>query len=182
MGTLSGVTSIIGNVNVPTGSSITGTDTGSVYAPGSVVQVKNAFTNQTYTTTSTTFQMTLSVTFDNPITSGNKVFVMSSFTASRGTFNSNWGGRVTIYRNSTNLGADFNLPNNSAGGIASSDLAGTALQTIHIIDTPDTTTPTYYLAHAEMLTGSTTVQIGGNRSTTSYGNTGTMITIMEIAQ
>ena len=38
MGILSGVSSIVGNVNVPSGSSITGTDTGSVYAPGSVLQ------------------------------------------------------------------------------------------------------------------------------------------------
>jgi len=45
MGILSGVTSIIGNVNVPSGSSIAGTDTSSVYAPGGVIQVVSSFAN-----------------------------------------------------------------------------------------------------------------------------------------
>jgi len=33
---------------------------------------------------------------------------------------------------------------------------------------------------ADTSNGSSTVQIGGNRNNTNYGNTGTMLTIMEV--
>lgn len=183
--TINGTTGIV-SANIADGTIsandlASGAITSAALPAGSVIQVKHTQSSQTWTTTSTTFQMTHSATFDNPVTLGNKVLIIASFTASRGTTSSNWGGRVTIYRNSTNLGDAFSLANYSAGGIAThSDTAGVN-QIINLLDTPDTTTPTYYIAHAEMLTGSTACQIGSNRSTTNYGNTGTMLTLMEIA-
>ena len=150
---------------------------------GTVIQVKHAYHGVNTTSSSTSFISVLTVQFDNNLQTNSKVLISAHFGATRGTYNSNWGARITFYRDSTNLGEDFNLANNSFGGIMSQDntaIAATSMQ--HLDTTPGTGRPVYSLRHGGNLPNDTlTVQIGGNRSNTTYGNTGTMLTIMEIA-
>ena len=149
---------------------------------GSIIQVKHAFHGTNTVSTSTDFVSVLTVQFDNDLQTNSDVLVSASFGATRGTYNSNWGARVTLYRDSTNLGTAYNLDNNSAGGIMSQDntaIGAASMQ--HLDTTPGTGRPVYSLRHGGNLPNDTlAVQIGGNRTTTSYGNTGTMLTIMEI--
>ena len=149
---------------------------------GSIIQVKHAFHGINTVSTSTDFVSVLTVQFDNDLQTNSDVLVSAHFTATRGTFNANWGARITFYRDSTNLGTDFNLANNSAGAIMSQPqdpIGNTSMQ--HLDTTPGTGRPIYSLRHGGMLPNDTTaIQIGGNRSNTTYGNTGTMLTIMEV--
>ena len=149
---------------------------------GSVIQVKHAYQGTNSTAASTAFVSVLTAQFDNNLQTNSKVLISAHFGATRGTYNSNWGARITFFRDSTNLGEDFNLANNSFGGIMSQDntaIAATSMQ--HLDTTPGTGRPVYSLRHGGNLPNDTlTVQIGGNRNTTTYGNTGTMLTIMEI--
>ena len=149
---------------------------------GSVIQVKHAYQGTNSTAASTAFVSVLTAQFDNNLQTNSKVLISAHFGATRGTYNSNWGARITFFRDSTNLGEDFNLANNSFGGIMSQDntaIAATSVQ--HLDTTPGTGRPVYSLRHGGNLPNDTlTVQIGGNRNTTTYGNTGTMLTIMEI--
>ena len=149
---------------------------------GSVIQVKHAFHGIKTTSTSTDFVSVLTVQFDNDLQTNSDVLVSAHFGATRGTYNSNWGARVTFYRDSTNLGTAFNLANNSAGAIMSQDntaIGATSMQ--HLDTTPGTGRPIYSLRHGGNLPNDTlAVQIGGNRNNTTYGNTGTMLTIMEV--
>ena len=150
---------------------------------GTVLQVKHAYIGTNNTAASTAFVSVLTVQFDNNLQTNSKVLISAHFGATRGTYNSNWGARITFFRDSTNLGEDFNLANNSFGGIMSQDntaISSTSMQ--HLDTTPGTGRPVYSLRHGGNLPNDTlTVQMGGNRNTTNYGNTGTMLTIMEIA-
>ena len=148
---------------------------------GSVIQVKHAYHGVNTTASGNNFSSVLTVQFDNDLQTNSKVLVNAHFSATRGTYNSNWGGRVTFYRDTTNLGDDFSLANTSAGGIMSQDnsaISATSMQ--HLDTSPGTGRPVYKLMQADTSAGSSTVQIGGNRNNTNYGNTGTMLTIMEI--
>ena len=149
---------------------------------GSIIQVKHAFHGINTVSSSTDFVSVLTVQFDNDLQTNSDVLVSAHFTATRGTFNANWGARITFYRDSTNLGTAFNLANNSAGAIMSQPqdpIGNTSMQ--HLDTTPGTGRPIYSLRHGGMLPNDTTaIQIGGNRSNTTYGNTGTMLTIMEV--
>ena len=149
---------------------------------GSIIQVKHAFHGTNTVSTSTDFVSVLTVQFDNDLQTNSDVLVSAHFGATRGSFNANWGARITFYRDSTNLGTDFNLANNSAGAIMSQPqdpIGNTSMQ--HLDTTPGTGRPIYSLRHGGMLPNDTTaIQIGGNRSNTTYGNTGTMLTIMEV--
>ena len=149
---------------------------------GSIIQVKHAFHGINTVSTSTDFVSVLTVQFDNDLQTNSDVLVSAHFGATRGSFNANWGARITFYRDSTNLGTDFNLANNSAGAIMSQPqdpIGNTSMQ--HLDTTPGTGRPIYSLRHGGMLPNDTTaIQIGGNRSNTTYGNTGTMLTIMEV--
>ena len=148
---------------------------------GVPVQIKHAFHGVNTTQTGASFASVLEVQFDNDLQANSQVMIWASYSATRGTYNSNWGGRVTIYRDSTNLGTAFNLSNNSAGGIMSQDGTPMPSDSISHLDTsPGTGRPTYKLMQADTVGGGSTVQVGGNRNTTNYGNTGTMLTIMEI--
>ena len=149
---------------------------------GSIIQVKHSFHGINTVSTSTDFVSVLPVQFDNDLQTNSDVLVSAHFTATRGTFNANWGARITFYRDSTNLGTDFNLANNSAGAIFSQPqdaIGATSMQ--HLDTTPGTGRPIYSLRHGGNLPNDTlAVQIGGNRNNTTYGNTGTMLTIMEV--
>ena len=150
---------------------------------GTVLQVKHAYHGINTVSNSVTFVSVLTVQFDNNLQTNSKVLVSSHFSATRATFNSNWGARVTFYRDSTNIGEDFNLANNSFGGIMSQDnsaIGATSMQ--HLDISPGTGRLIYSLRHGGNLPNDTlAVQIGGNRNNTTYGNVGTMLTIMEIA-
>ena len=149
---------------------------------GSIIQVKHAFHGINTVSTSTDFVSVLTVQFDNDLQTNSDVLVSAHFGATRGTYNSNWGARITFYRDSTNLGTDFNLANNSAGAIMSQPqdpIGNTSMQ--HLDTTPGTGRPIFSLRHGGNLPNDTlAVQIGGNRNNTSYGNTGSMLTIMEV--
>ena len=148
---------------------------------GVPVQIKHAFHGINSTTSGSSFADVLTAQFDNDLQAGSSVMIWASYSATRATYNSNWGGRVTIFRDSTNLGDAFNLASGSAGGIMSQDGTPMPSDSISILDTsPGTGRPIYKLSHADTTSGSSVVQMGGNRSTTNYGNTGTMLTIMEI--
>jgi hypothetical protein len=168
--------------NLAQGSSFLTSVATSNMPAGSIIQVKHAFHGTNTVSTSTDFVSVLTVQFDNDLQTNSDVLVSASFGATRGTYNSNWGARVTLYRDSTNLGTAYNLANNSAGGIMSQDntaIGAASMQ--HLDTTPGTGRPVYSLRHGGNLPNDTlAVQIGGNRTTTSYGNTGTMLTIMEI--
>tara|TARA_B100000085_G_scaffold283478_1_gene314219 strand:- start:822 stop:1370 length:549 start_codon:yes stop_codon:yes gene_type:complete len=168
--------------NLAQGSSFLTSVATSNMPAGSIIQVKHAFHGTNTVSTSTDFVSVLTVQFDNDLQTNSDVLVSASFGATRGTYNSNWGARVTFYRDSTNLGTAYNLANNSAGGIMSQDntaIGAASMQ--HLDTTPGTGRPVYSLRHGGNLPNDTlAVQIGGNRTTTSYGNTGTMLTIMEI--
>ena len=143
---------------------------------GSIIQVKHAFHGTNTVSTSTDFVSVLTVQFDNDLQTNSDVLVSAHFGATRGSFNANWGARITFYRDSTNLGTDFNLANNSAGAIFSQPqdaIGATSMQ--HLDTTPGTGRPIYSLRHGGNLPNDTlAVQIGGNRINTNYGNTGTM--------
>jgi len=66
-----------GNITIPTGVKVVGTDTGSMVAPGQVIQVVENNTTATISTTSTTpvTMMTLSIT---PKQSTSKIILMAS--------------------------------------------------------------------------------------------------------
>ena len=149
---------------------------------GSIIQVKHAFHGTNTVSTSTDFVSVLTVQFDNDLQTNSDVLISAHFGATRGSFNANWGARITFYRDSTNLGTDFNLANNSAGAIFSQPqdaIGATSMQ--HLDTTPGTGRPIYSLRHGGNLPNDTlAVQIGGNRNNTNYGNTGTMLTIMEV--
>ena len=168
--------------NLAQGSSFLTSVATSNMPAGSIIQVKHAFHGTNTVSTSTDFVSVLTVQFDNDLQTNSDVLVSASFGATRGTYNSNWGARVTLYRDSTNLGTAYNLDNNSAGGIMSQDntaIGAASMQ--HLDTTPGTGRPVYSLRHGGNLPNDTlTVQIGGNRTTTTYGNTGTMLTIMEV--
>ena len=148
---------------------------------GTPIQTKHAFHGINTTTTGSTFTSVIEAQFDSDLQPNSQVMIWASYSATRGTYNSNWGGRVTLFRDSTNLGTAFNLANNSTGSIMSQDNTAVPSDSIsHLDSAPGTGRPTYKLMHADNPGGSMTVQIGGNRNNTTYGNTGTMLTIMEI--
>lgn len=74
---------------------------------GTIIQVKHAYHGVNTTASGNSFSSVLTVQFDNDLQTNSKVLVSAHFSATRGTYNSNWGGRVTFYRDTTNLGDDF---------------------------------------------------------------------------
>jgi len=175
--TLSGDTATLG----------TGTTLGSAvtFPAGHIVQTKLSYDYGQYSTASTTFQKYISFSFDNPITSGNQVYIYVNGISGRGAFGINWGGRLTIFRDNINLG-DGNWSGVGDGkaldSICSNDTDNPPFIMQHIDTTPTntTTTPTYYVAIAEMAGGSTTNYLGWSGDNVNYGMGRTTMLLMEI--
>ena len=63
---------------------------------GTIIQVKHAYHGVNTTASGNSFSSVLTVQFDNDLQTNSKVLVSAHFSATRGTYNSNWGGRVTF--------------------------------------------------------------------------------------
>lgn len=167
-------------------ASVVGTlGSSATFPAGHIIQTKISYDYGRYSTASTTFQKYISFSFDNPITSGNHVYIHVNGISGRGSFASNWGGRLTIFRNDLNLGEG----NYSGVGdekaldsMCSNDDANGPFIMQHIDTTPTntTTTPTYYVAIAEMAGGSTTNYLGWSGNNENYGMGRTTMLLMEI--
>lgn len=113
-------------ITVPTGQKIVGTDAGSIVAPGQVVQMKRAVTNNVTSVTSNTFVNHMSAQFDNTPTVGNLVIASVSVTAYRNPA-ANWGSHCAIWIGSEGMSSgDTNIvPAGRAGsGYAGQDNYG----------------------------------------------------------
>ena len=183
-----------GVINSTATGTFSGTNTGTIsgtisslanFPAGHIIQTKLSYDYGQYSTASTTFQKYISFSFDNSITSGNQVYIYVNGISSRGTFNSNWGGRLTIFRDNVNLG-DGNWTGVGDGralnSICSNDMSNSPFIMQHIDTTPTvtTTTPTYYVAIAEMVNGSSTNYLGWSGSNVNYGLGRTTMLLMEI--
>lgn len=196
MGILSGVTSIIGNVNVPTGSSITGTDTGSVYAPGSVLQVVSFNTTDTGSITLATSDLALSpdITVDiTPKASGSHFLIQARWNGEM-TYSAEFNHVFNIHRN----GSRINVANNDEWhGLATAHITywpgtddnstpnGMTLSTLDKTGSTAGTAITYRLVVSKSNPSAFTLstnKVFGSAGTTSYESFSSEIIITEIAQ
>ena len=161
------------NGNVATGEG------GSIAPSGTIIQKKIVHDYGFYSTSSTTFQKYVSASFDKPLTEGSSVYIMAMGKSGRGAFDSNWGGRLTIFRDDVNLAAG-SYPNTRARDSMCSNDEGNGNFIMQEIDSNASGTPTYWVALAEMHNGSTTNYLGYTGNNTDYGVGRTSIYLVEI--
>ena len=177
-----------GNITIPTGVKVIGTDAGSIAAPGQVLQTINDTTNAEFSfTTAGSWVNTglFSMTFANALQSSSKVLVRVYATLGEAQHNT-WGAAtaITIFENSTNKGDDtWGIAN------ANAQMTGDANYTQYecnrlvgeILFTPSVTNGTYTLYAKQH--GAGTKVIGGVVNTgASVPQGASQVTLMEIAQ
>ena len=92
-----------GNITIPTGVNVVGTDAASIYAPGMVVNVATEHTDGNTIVSSSTYVPTgLSITY-TPKKAGNLIIIQSNLGAD--TNAGNRSIRHTIFRDTTDLGS-----------------------------------------------------------------------------
>lgn len=178
-----------GNVTVPTGNAIVGTDIGSVRAPGNIIQVQYAtsgFVNQTINSASPVLLSGMSVNI-TPRFANSRIIVQGMVTASWSYVSS-----VHVFRNGVDLVPGHGGNNQSGGNTAlwtqylsgSEAQAGNQVLTFPVIyqDTPGVTTLlTYDLRANSGWSGGNTPFYFNNRSSPDMLGSSTMM-VMEIAQ
>ena len=84
-----------GNITIPTGVKVVGTDEGSIVSPGSVVQVKHATYGTVSNTTSTSYVDLCNIVI-TPKSAGSSFFLYANFS---------WSGRgaLNLFRDSTQI-------------------------------------------------------------------------------
>ena len=145
-------------------------------AAGQVIQVVTATDNTTRSTTGTSFvtaSNTLSVSI-TPSSASNKILVMVD--GGGRASNDDASLTTTIYRGATNLG-------DSTGGlgsaVAGSEAGGgdNGMFSMHLLDSPATTSSTTYQVYIKNSAGGGTVYINNNRNNQTSKSS---ITVMEI--
>jgi len=94
---------------IPTGYKLVAADTGSIVAPGQIVQMKRVVVNTVTSTTSSTFINHMSAQFDSTPTVGSLVIVSGTVTAYRNPA-ANWASSCAIWIGSEGMssgGSDF---------------------------------------------------------------------------
>jgi hypothetical protein len=135
---------------------------------GSVLQVVNATYSTQVTTTSGSFVTTSLTASITPSSSTSKILVIATMPMSTGTANEN--GKLTIYRNGSNI-----APNTGLGAFQTSAVIYAGL-TIQLLDSPATTSSTTYAVYGSASGGSTVTF-----NSLSTGASSSVITLMEIA-
>jgi hypothetical protein len=135
---------------------------------GAVLQVVNATYSTQVTTTSASFVTTSLTASITPTSSTSKIFVIATMPMSTGTANEN--GKLTIYRNGSNI-----APNTGLGVFQTSAVIYAGL-TIQLLDSPATTSSTTYAVYGSASGGSTVTF-----NTLLTGASSSVITLMEIA-
>jgi hypothetical protein len=135
---------------------------------GAVLQVVNATYSTQVTTTSSSFVTTNLTASITPTSSTSKIFVIATMPMSTGTANEN--GKLTIYRNGSNI-----APNTGLGVFQTSAVIYAGL-TIQLLDSPATTSSTTYAVFGSASGGSTVTF-----NTLLTGASSSVITLMEIA-
>ena len=160
------------------GSSVIGQLASSNMPAGSVIQVKHITDNTVYTTTSTSYQ-TMSemsnITFDNNLRdTSSRVVIFYSSTSNRRDNNSSHGGRITVFRNGTNLGVGFE----DDGLLVLGGSIG-ARDVLNFVDTPGRVDPSYTMKFRDISGSAQT--IGRQRADRDDFTQPNYLTLMEIA-
>jgi len=175
-------------VTVPSGHRVVGVDTGSIRAPGSVLQVVQAVKTNTFSTTTNDSWIDVtgwsaSIT---PYSINNKIFIMANGTGSHS--GTNDFSYVKLLRDSTDI---FLGDSRGSATRASADLSQQTSGTANVLgkqvmitylDSPNTTSSITYKMQVR-LTNGTGILIGGTWDTAddNRSNVPTVITLMEIA-
>lgn len=171
-------------ITVPTGQKIVGTDSGSIVAPGHIIQVVEGAVTTNSTTSSTSFSDTgLSVSI-TPKSVNNKILARVDVTA----YNSVSGHNhfLMLVRDTTPIGHGGTGTTDNDTASAFTIASPSALNgregsfSISVLDSPATTSQITYKIRFRAETGSDTAHFN------YLGNSGTLprstITLMEIAQ
>jgi len=160
-------------------------------APGHVIQVKRLVVNTISSTTSTSWQTHMSGQLDATPRVGSLIVVLAHGVCSRGT-DTNWGGALSLWINSTNIAGAAGVGNTTAfaegrsGTIASGNGANFTSSGNHTIVSSDISggNPTFYLKFCEFPGNSTANYIGTGSTASSgtYTTDTTSMIIQEIAQ
>jgi hypothetical protein len=178
-----------GNIVVPTNNTISGTDVGSVKAPGTLIQVQYAtsgFVNQTINSATPVVLSGMSVNI-TPKFANSKIIVQAMVTASWSYVSS-----IHVFRNGVDLIANHGGNNQSGGATAlwthyigaSESQRSNQVFPFPVIyqDTPGVTTPlTYDLRANSGWSGGAEAFYFNNRNTLDMLGSSTMM-VMEIAQ
>jgi hypothetical protein len=141
---------------------------GTQAAQSKVLQVVNATYSTQVTTNSSSFVTTGLTASITPLFSTSKIFVIATMPMSTG--NANENGKLTIYRNGSNI-----APNTGLGVFQTSAVTYTGL-TIQLLDSPATTSSVTYAVYGSSSGGSTVTF-----NTLLTGASSSVITLMEIA-
>ena len=144
-------------LKLPSGSKLVGTDTGSVYAPGTIIQVKNVIKQDTFVTTSASYGVVtgLSVAITSLFSSSN-ILIIPSVNGNA----QNRGGTIEIRRNGSRVTGLMPTNNGSRGptnigGLWTGDGSGDGGmlfgRTITLYDSPNTTSEVTYAVYARTI-------------------------------
>lgn len=144
-------------LKLPAGSKVVGTDTGSVYAPGTIIQVKNVIKTDPFLTNSTSHVVVtgLSVSI-TPLFSSSKILITTSVNGNC----LNRGGLIELRRDGSRVNELMPTSYGSRGptnigGLWTGDGSGDAGMffgsTTSLYDTPNTTSPITYAVYAKTL-------------------------------
>jgi hypothetical protein len=174
-----------GNISVPTGNVLRGTDLGSVYAPGSVVQAFNSVSGPVrYSVASLTPQVVpgLSITF-TPLFANSVILVQASVSGSQTHVNSYGVFKNGVATVSTAGQTNLNEPNMQV-----TQYLGTAttewiyqVPVMHYETAADTTARTYAIYVTSGWSGTTYTTFINNRNSNDMASFSYM-SVMEIAQ
>lgn len=185
-----------GDIVIPTGNKIIGTDVGSVYAPGHVIQMVHTVITtptsvavpNTVSTNTNIPDLSCSIT---PKNASSRVYVQVRWFGEINAQTQNWNTMFGLKRNNTAVGVNPGAisPGTAAHGISMaalsyylSDAASTPeMLFFDFYDTPNTTSATVYQVYAN--TVGATATIFTNRTVGTAGEYGSStITLWEIAQ
>lgn len=148
-----------------------------------IVQIAQAFKNDTFSTSSTSFvDITgLSVTI-TPTSASNRIYVM--VTAVGAPTGNTFRGVVRLMRDSTPIGngVPASARNGAIGSVNAGNYQAQAMS-VNYIDSPATTSAITYKLQALSQSGSSLVinQTGADSDDPTYGRFSSMITVMEIS-
>jgi hypothetical protein len=174
-----------GNISVPTGNVLRGTDLGSVYAPGSVIQAFNSVSGPVrYTFASLTPQVIpgLSITF-TPLFANSIILVQASVSGSQTHVNS-----YGVFRNGATTVSTAGQTNLNEPDMQVTQYLGTAtteniyqVPVMHFETAANTVSRTYAIYVTSGWSGTTYSTFVNNRNSNDMASFSYM-TVMEIAQ
>ena len=179
-------------LKLPTGSKVVGTDTGSIRAPGTIIQVQNVIKQDTFVTTSASYGVVtgLSITI-TPKYQTSTFLIIPSVNGNA----QNRGGTIELRRDGSRVSTlmptgNSNRGPTNIGGLWTGDGSGDGGmlfgRTIHLYDTPNTTSAITYAVYARTIDPNSY----GTRINYAYDDTDSddfirsvsTLTVMEVAQ